>query len=72
MYKLLVRVLKNAEVVPVEVQIGEKVNPTWHNIVEVVEHPDRENETITEEVKKGYLWKGTLLRHADLKVVKNS
>lgn len=70
-YKMLLRALKKANVTPLETVIGEKVNPYWHNIVEVVKRPDLEDGVIVEEIKKGYLWNGELLRAADVKTVKN-
>jgi len=70
-YKLLLRVLKGAEVVAIDVQIGQKVNPAWHAVAETKEDPGRENETIVEEITRGYLMKGALLRPADVIVVKN-
>lgn len=70
-YRQLLRALKSAGVTPIETIIGEKVNPYWHNVEEVVEFPGRENETIVEEIVKGYLWKGKLLRTSSVKVVKN-
>jgi molecular chaperone GrpE len=71
-YKLLLRALKMAGVTPLEVVIGEKANPYWHNVVEVVRDPNREDETIVEEIEKGYLWNGELLRATDVKTVKNN
>lgn len=70
-YKLLTRALTGAGVTPIETIIGEKANPHWHNVVEVLKQPNRENETILEEIKKGYLWNGKLLRATDVKAVKN-
>lgn len=70
-YKLLLRALKSAGVTPIETIIGEKANPFWHNVSETVEREDLENETIVEEIKKGYIWKGKLLRAADIKAVRN-
>lgn len=71
-YKVLVRALDRYDVKPMEIVIGEKASPYWHEVVEVVQDPDREDETMVEEIKKGYLWRGKLLRAAEVKAVKNS
>lgn len=70
-HKLLLRALKAVNVTPIQPIIGEKANPYWHNVVEVVKDPIVENETIIEEIKKGYLWEGKPLRAADIKAVRN-
>jgi molecular chaperone GrpE (heat shock protein) len=45
--------------------------PGYHYIVDVVERKDLEDETIVEELKKGYLWKNEVLRKAEVISVKN-
>jgi len=70
-YRLLLRTLKEFEILPIETFIGEIVNPHIHNVVEVVEKPEQESGTIIEIIKKGYIWKKNLLRPVDVKVVKN-
>jgi molecular chaperone GrpE (heat shock protein) len=69
--KMFVRALKSSGVIPVETVIGEKANPQWHNVVEVEADIGLETETITEIIKKGYLWQGKLLRAAEVKAVRN-
>jgi molecular chaperone GrpE (heat shock protein) len=69
--KMLVRALKSSGVTPVETVIGEKANPQWHNVVEVEADIGLETETITEVIKKGYLWQGKLLRAAEVKAIRN-
>lgn len=70
-HKMLLRALRVSGVYPIETVVGEKANPYWHNIIEVIKDPALENETIVEESKKGYLWNGKLLRAADVKAVRN-
>jgi len=70
-YELHKRAMEAAGITPVEAIVGEKVNPHWHNVFEVVENPGLKNGTITEEIKKGYIWRGKLLRAAEVKAVKN-
>jgi molecular chaperone GrpE (heat shock protein) len=70
-HKMLLRALTSCGITPIETIIGTKANPHWHNVTEIIQQPDREGETIVEEIKKGYLWHGALLRAADVKAVKN-
>jgi len=70
-YKLLQRSLKTAGATPIETMVGEKASPHWHNVVKVVKQPGRENETIVEVIKKGYLWHDKLLRAAEVIAVRN-
>lgn len=70
-FKLLNRIITSWGVAPVEALIGHKVNPYWHNVAEVEENPDREDETIVEVIKRGYMWNGKLLRPAEVRAVKN-
>lgn len=71
-YKVLLRALNSCGVTQIEAAIGMKANPHWHNVTEVVKQADREDETIVEEIRKGYLRQGKLLRPSDVKAVKNS
>jgi len=70
--KMLGRALNTSGVTPVETIIGGQSNPYWHNIVETAEKPDAEEGSILEELRKGYLWRGKILRAADICVVKNN
>lgn len=70
-YRLLLRSLKTVGVVPIEVIVGEKADPHWHTVAEVSEDFKRDNETIIEEIKKGYVWNGKILRTAEVKAIRN-
>jgi len=70
-YKLLLRTIKKSGISPIENIIGEKVNPEWHDVVEVATDSKKENETIIEEVRKGYLWKGNLIRACEVIAISN-
>jgi molecular chaperone GrpE len=70
-YELLQRAMGTAGITPIEAMVGQKVNPHWHNVFEVVERPGKTNGIIVEEIKKGYLWRNKLLRAADVKAVRN-
>jgi molecular chaperone GrpE len=50
--------------------IGEKFNPDRHEVMEACEADDREEDTIIEELKPGYMLHGRLLRPVSVKVVK--
>ena len=45
--------------------------PGFHTIVDTRPNPDLDNDTILEEVLKGYLWRGEVLRKSEVVVVKN-
>jgi molecular chaperone GrpE len=70
-YRMLIRALSGWDVVPIETMVGEKADPLWHKVLEAEEDPGRENGAILEEIKKGYLWKGRLLRSAEVRAVNN-
>jgi|GEM_PF-1127281 len=57
-------------VVPIEC-IGEKLNPKLHEVLDVVNTNEAEDDTIVEEIRKGYLHNQELLRPALVKVAKN-
>ncbi|MGL4848778.1 MAG: nucleotide exchange factor GrpE [Clostridium sp.] len=51
--------------------ISEQFNEDFHYCVEVVENNEFENETIIEEVKSGYRYKGNVVRESKVVVIKN-
>jgi molecular chaperone GrpE len=50
--------------------IGEKFNPEWHEAIEQVKTEDGEENIIAEEIQKGYMLSGKVLRVAKVKVTK--
>ena len=50
--------------------IGEKLNPMFHNAIQVVESPDAETNTIVDEMQTGYMFGDTILRTAMVVVAK--
>jgi len=50
--------------------IGEKIDLNYHEIVEEVESKEEKSGIVVEEVQKGYLFEGRLLRPAKVKVSK--
>lgn len=71
-YKKLQRLLNEEKVVPIEVNIGEFVNPVWHLPVDIVRKEGVPEDSISEVLKKGYLLKGKLLRNSEVTIVKNN
>jgi molecular chaperone GrpE len=49
--------------------VGEKFNPEWHEAIETVE--GEESGIVVEEIQKGYMLNGKVLRVAKVKVTKN-
>lgn len=70
-HKMFIRALNAQDVVPIDAVVGEEANPFWHSIAETVPLPGKNNGTIVEVLKPGYLWKGRKLRLAEVIVVKN-
>ncbi|MBA7622201.1 Protein GrpE [subsurface metagenome] len=61
--------LKNQRVEAIK-SLNEKFDPNFHEIVEEVEVKDKESGIIIEEVKKGYILNGRVVRPAKVKVNK--
>ena len=51
---------------------GKKFDPNFHQAVMRVENPDLEDETIAQELQKGYMVKGRVIRPSMVQVVANS
>jgi molecular chaperone GrpE len=66
--KKLRKVLEQEGVSPIEDVVGKLFDPTRHNAVATVDRDDIEPCTIVEEIRKGYLMKGKLLRPSIVKV----
>lgn len=50
--------------------VGKKLNPQYHNAVQVIEVADTESNTIVEEMQSGYMFGDTVLRPAMVVVAK--
>lgn len=50
---------------------GQKFDPNFHQAVMRVENPDLEDETIAQELQKGYMVKGRVIRPSMVQVVAN-
>jgi molecular chaperone GrpE len=51
---------------------GQPVDPEQMIVVEVVETDDLPAETVCDEIRAGYMWKGRLLRSAEVRATRNS
>jgi len=66
--KKLKKVLEHEGVTPIE-SPGDKVfDPTFQNAIEAVERDDVADGTVIEEIRKGYMMKGKVIRPAIVKV----
>lgn len=69
-YTQLHETLKNAGLEPIETA-GQKFDPNFHQAVMRVENPDLEDDTIAQELQKGYIVKGRVIRPSMVQVVSN-
>ncbi len=68
-YRQLMDTLEEIGVVPMNA-VGKEFDPTYHNAVIHEKDENREDENIvSEEMQKGYMYKDQVLRHAMVKVV---
>ena len=68
-YKQVNKVLEEIDVKPIEA-LNKKFDANLHNAVMTDEESEVEVDTITEELQKGYTYKGDVLRHSMVKVKK--
>jgi molecular chaperone GrpE len=66
---LLQAFLKNQGVEPITC-LGEKFNPNFQEVVEEIETENQESGLVVEEIQKGYLLHGKILRPAKVRVTK--
>ncbi len=67
--KQIINILKNYGVEEIKT-VGEEFDPNLHEAVAMVDVEEEENNKIVEEINKGYLLNGELLRPAKVKVAK--
>ena len=67
-YKQLMTELESVGVTPIEA-IGQEFNPDFHNAVMQVESEEYESGIIAQEFMKGYMYKGSVVRHSMVSVV---
>ncbi len=69
-YTQLNETLKNAGLELIDTA-GQKFDPNFHQAVMRVENPDLEDDTIAQELQKGYIVKGRVIRPSMVQVVSN-
>ena len=70
-YTQLGETLKNAGLEYIDVA-GKKFDPNFHQAVMRVENPDLEDDMIAQELQKGYMARGKVIRPSMVQVVSNS
>lgn len=68
-YKQLEKMFEDLEVKAIQAE-GEKFDPNLHNAVMTDTESDAEEDTITQDLLKGYTYKGQVVRHSMVKVKK--
>lgn len=63
------RVLQQFEVEAIPAE-GERFDPDYMEVIEVVEDPEFEAGCVVEEVRRGYRWRGQIFRYAQVKVAR--
>lgn len=67
-YKQMLTELDAAGVKPIEC-VGQEFDPDFHNAVMQVENDELESGTVAQELQKGYMYKGSVVRHSMVSVV---
>ena len=67
-YKQMVKALTELGVEPIDAA-GKEFDPNLHNAVMQVESDELESNTVAQELQKGYLYKGSVVRHSMVSVV---
>ncbi|MEG1993154.1 MAG: nucleotide exchange factor GrpE, partial [Acetivibrio sp.] len=67
-YKQLMTTLESAGVKPIEA-IGKEFDPNFHNAVMHAEDDSQDENIVSEELQKGYMYRETVVRHSMVKVV---
>lgn len=67
-YKQFIGTLEDMGVKPIEA-VGKEFDPNLHNAVMHVEDEEQEENIITDEFQKGYMYKDIVVRHSMVKVV---
>jgi len=69
-YRQLQSLLREAGVQPIDA-VGKPFDPNYHEAVQRVESQEHPDETVLEEVERGYMIQSRVLRPSRVKVVKN-
>ena len=68
-YKQIQKMFADCNIQEIEA-IGKKFDPALHNAVMTEEEGDAEEDTITQDLQKGYTYRGNVVRHSMVKVKK--
>lgn len=68
-YKQFQSMLEALEVTPIEA-VGKEFDPAFHNAVMQDEESDAPENTVVEELQKGYMYRGSVVRYSMVKVKK--
>jgi len=68
-YQKLLDILKDQGLQPIE-SVGQKFDPNLHEAILIETSENGEDETVAEELRKGYIFNNKLLRPAQVKVIK--
>ena len=67
--KKIESILGNYEVKPIETE-GKKFDPNLHEVIQEIEDNDHEEETVVEEIAKGYIIRGEVMKYSKVCVSK--
>jgi molecular chaperone GrpE len=70
-YTRLFEILKKLGLEPLE-SLGQPFDPNFHHAIELVETTEAEDQTVIDELMRGYTFKGRLLRAAMVRVASRS
>ena len=68
-YKQIQKMFADCNIQAIEA-LGKKFDPALHNAVMTEEEGDAEEDTITQDLQKGYTYRGNVVRHSMVKVKK--
>ena len=68
-YKQIQKMFADCNIQEIE-DLGKKFDPALHNAVMTEEEGDAEEDTITQDLQKGYTYRGNVVRHSMVKVKK--
>lgn len=68
-YKQIQKMFADCNIQEIEA-LGKKFDPALHNAVMTEEEGDAEEDTVTQDLQKGYTYRGNVVRHSMVKVKK--
>jgi molecular chaperone GrpE len=69
-YRIVNGILKRHDIIPIE-SLNVQFDPKWHDPVDTREDPEKEDGTIVDVFKKGYMIKNEVLRRPQVIIVRN-